>query len=284
MGTGPWYWTCSGTNNGSISTCSAVSGTPVATGTKAKVFLETDDSFIVSSSGTTLYGGSGVDVVTITAGVTNVILDQNIERINLSGTSDSYQFKQSGNKIAIYDTAGTTLLVTAPAQGDSDGTVLSFSNGVASVVLSGGVMKLGGSLLSSTVSSLSPTITVDTPPATTATRAKVYLGTDDTFIVSSSGTTVYGGAGSDVVTITAGVSGVILDQNIERINLSGAVSSYSFTQTGNKLNIYDTTGVTRIVTVPVQGDGDGTILSFSDGKTSALLSGGVITVGGAMVR
>jgi len=85
-----------------------------------------------------------------------------------------------------------------------------------------------------------------------------------------------------VVTIAVGVTGVILDQNIERINFSGASSSYKFKQTGNIINVYDTAD-NLIVKVPVQGDIDGTVLGFSDRTASALLSGGVMTLGGKTV-
>jgi hypothetical protein len=109
------------------------------------------------------------------------------------------------------------------------------------------------------------------------------MGVDDLFYVGNSGLTIYGGSGNDTVTIAAGVTGVKLDQNVERINLPGAADSYAFKQTGNKLNIYDTTGTTLLVTVPVQGDADGTVLGFSDGSVSAMLTGGVMTVGGKTV-
>jgi hypothetical protein len=118
-----------------------------------------------------------------------------------------------------------------------------------------------------------------------STKAKVYLGAeDDIFTVSNSGMTVYGNTGNDAVTIASGVTTVTLDQNIEQINLSGASTIYKFRQTGNLINVYDTDGTTLIVKAPVQGDVNGTMLSFSDGRTaSALLSGGIMTLGGAQV-
>jgi hypothetical protein len=265
--------------------CSASAVTTAVGATKAKIYLGSDDNFTVGNSGATLYGSSGTDTVTIATGMSGVILDQNVERINLSGAAGSYSFKQTGNKITLYDASGTTLLVSVPVQGDSDGTLLSFSNGTASVTLSGGVMTVGGATVSSTAATtLTPTTTANTPVPTTATKAKVYLGTDDNFSISSSGSTLYGGTGNDAVTIAAGKSAVILDQNVERINLPGAAGGYSFKQTGNKINVYDAGGVTLLVTVPVQGDADGTVLGFSDGSiVSALLAGGVMTVGGITV-
>jgi hypothetical protein len=95
--------------------------------------------------------------------------------------------------------------------------------------------------------------------------------------------TVYGNTGKDTVTIASGVTTVTLDQNIEQINLSGASTIYKFRQTGNLINVYDSTGNTLIVKVPVQGDSDGTILLFSDGYASTVLSSGVMTLGGATV-
>ena len=106
---------------------------------------------------------------------------------------------------------------------------------------------------------------------------------DDKFTASNSGITIYGGPGNDTVTIADGISGVVLDQNVERLNFSGTASSYSFKQTGNKINIYNTGGTTLIASIPVQGDTDGTVLSFSNGTASALLSGGTMTLGGATV-
>jgi hypothetical protein len=256
---------------------------PVTTTTKAKIYLGIDDTFTVSSSGATLYGNTGTDTVTITNVTTGITLDQNIEKINLPGTTTSYRFKQTGNKINIYDTSGTTQIVTVPVQGDTDGTILSFSDGTAAAQLTSGIMTLGGATVSATATALTPTLTANTPTPFTASKAKVFLGNDDIFTINSSGTTLYGSSGNDSVTIAAEVTNVTLDQNVERINLPGASTSYQFKQTGNKINIYDTTGITQLVTIPIQGDADGTQLSFSNGTASAMLTGGVMTVGGATV-
>ena len=111
----------------------------------------------------------------------------------------------------------------------------------------------------------------------------MYLGLDDSFTISNSGATLYGGKGNDTVTLAAGISGVTLDQNVERITLAGASGSYAFKQTGNKINVYDTFGITLLASVPVQGDSDGTVLGFSDGYASAKLAASVMTLGGVTV-
>ena len=139
-------------------TFSLIPATPVTT-TKAKIYLGLDDSFTVSNTGTTVYGGSGIDMVTISEGVSWVTLDQNVERINLSGASSKYAFKQTGNKINVYDSTGATLLANLPVQGDTDGTVLGFSDGIASAKLVAGVMTLGGAAVSTTApTTLAPTL------------------------------------------------------------------------------------------------------------------------------
>jgi len=148
--------------------------------------------------------------------------------------------------------------------------VLSFSDGKASAILSAGVMTLGGKTVSpTTATSLLPAVTPASQSPSGNTSAKIYLGTDDSFTISNSGATVYGGSGNDTVTISADMSGVTLDQNIECINFSSASTTYAYKQTGNKINVYSSTSI-LLASVPVQGDGDGTVLSFSDGKASAM--------------
>jgi hypothetical protein len=255
------------------------------TATKAKVFLGTDGSFTVYNKGTSIYGSAGNNAVTIGSGATGVLLDQNVERINFSDASSNYIFKQTGNLINIYDASEVTLLAKAPVQGDSNGTVLSFSDGTASAKLAGGVMTLGDVALNSvTARVLSPATTTSVASSTNLTKAKVFLGAgDDNFTVSDSGTTFYGNTGNDVVMIAPWVTGVILDQNVERINLYGASNNFAFKQTGNIINIYDISGTLLLAKAPVQGDADGTLLSFDDGIAEAHVTGGVMRLGDATV-
>jgi len=252
--------------------------------TTAKVYLGLNDNFTISNSGTTLYGNTGIDVVTLTTAATGVVLDQNVDRINFANTAASYTFKQTGNKINVYDTTGTTLLTSLPVQGDADGTVLSFSNGSASAKLSAGVMTLGGASISGVSSgAVSPTLTSNPATPTELSKAKVYLGQSDNFTLNSSGTTLYGNTGIDKVTLANGVRSTVLDQNVDEVVFLNASSSYAFKQTGNKINVYDATGVTLLTSLPVQGDADGTVLTFSNGSASAKLTAGVMTLGLATV-
>ena len=248
--------------------------------TNAKVYLGADDIFTVSNSGATIYGSAGIDTVTIANDIYGITLDQNVNRIIFSGASENYTFKQTGNKINIYDISGITLIVSIPLQGDADGTVISFNNGSASAKIINGIMIIGEATVSATLpTALRIITTASTPVTTTTTKAKVYLSAGDTFTVSNNGVTLYGSGGDDTVTIAAGISDVKLDQNVDRINLFGASSSYTFKQTGNKINVYDASGFILLTSVPVQGDSDGTVIAFSNGYASAKLAAGVMTLG-----
>jgi hypothetical protein len=113
--------------------------------------------------------------------------------------------------------------------------------------------------------------------------AKVYLDANESFTVVNNNISVYGTTGNEKVTIGAGVTGAIIDQNTEALVFSGSASTYSFMQAGNKIRVYDASGTTLLVTIPVQGDADGTVFTFSDGTVSAILSAGVMTLGGLAV-
>lgn len=116
----------------------------------AKVYLDSDESFTVANNNIFVYGTTGNEKVTISTGVTGTVIDQNTESILFTLPSSSFTFKQTGNKINVYDAAGTTLIASTPVQGDADGTVFTFSDGTASALLSAGVMTLGGKTVSPT--------------------------------------------------------------------------------------------------------------------------------------
>jgi len=162
--------------------------------------------------------------------------------------------------------------------------VLSFSDGSASAKQSAGVMTLGGaSISSSTPGAVTPTLTGNPATPSALSTAQVYLGQNDSFTLNSSGTTLYGNTGIDKVTLAAGVSRTVLDQNVDEVVFLNASGSYAFRQTGNKIHVYDATGSTLLTSLPVQGDADGTVLRFSDGPASAKLIAGVMTLGLATV-
>jgi photosystem II stability/assembly factor-like uncharacterized protein len=281
-GSGPWSWNCLGNSGGTTSSCSASMKTQAV-----KVFMSSGSSeaFTVATSGTTLYGGSNRDVITINTGVNSVTLDQNVERVNLPGTSGSYTFKQTGNLLKIYESNGTTLIVTIPVQGDSDGTQIGFSNGTYDARLSQGQILIGGSVVTpgspGYIYPVTPTTTTTQPPSAAST-AGIYLSNNDV-TVSNSGARVFG-SGSDALTITTGTNNIIFDQNISKLIFNDAPSNYKLQQTGNMINVYDPTGKILITRGPVQA-GSGTRITFTGyGSGYLTISGGGMKLNGSSIN
>lgn len=155
----------------------------------AKVYLDSGDSFTIASSNVTIYGSGGSENVTINSGVTGVTTDQNIEKVLFSGAIGDYKYKQAGNTMKIYDSAGTTLLATMPLQGDSDGTQMQFGSSVYEAKLTSGVMKLGGSTVGETIASATGTSTgTSTGTGTTASNAATFSATNSTYSALSATT------------------------------------------------------------------------------------------------
>ncbi|MEI6746337.1 MAG: hypothetical protein WCL34_10270 [Methylococcaceae bacterium] len=132
---------------------------------------------------------------------------------------------------------------------------------------------------------------VVTPPLvitkTADTHAKIYFKENDSIVVANSGVSVFGSKGrNEAVTVVAGSQGVMLDGNVDEVTfvsstgantnnsilVTGAASNnYTFKQAGNALQIYDSSGQTLLVSVPVQDDSNNTLLNFSNGVFEAKL-------------
>ena len=112
--------------------------------------------------------------------------------------------------------------------------------------------------------------------------AKIYLdATNAEYSINNNNDDVIGLVGTQSVALASGVTGVIVDQNVEEVVFSGAASDYTFLHSGNSIKVYANN--TLVSTVFVQGDADGTQLSFSNGTADAVLAGGVLKLGGATV-
>ena len=112
--------------------------------------------------------------------------------------------------------------------------------------------------------------------------AKIYLdATNAEYNINNNNDDVIGLAGTQSVALASGVTGVTVDQNVEEVVFAGTASDYTFLQSGNSIKVY--ANDTLVSTVFVQGDADGTQLSFSNGTADAILAGGVMTLGGATV-
>ena len=111
--------------------------------------------------------------------------------------------------------------------------------------------------------------------------AKIILEKNNSFALgpNSSDSVVYGAAGIEKVILAAG-SYASIDQNVERTELSGASSSYTYAIAGNKIIV--NSGSTPVATI-IGGNGNKTI-AFSDGSAILALTGlNKATLGGKTI-
>jgi len=203
----------------------------------AKVYLDLNESFTVINNNIQIYGTTGNEVLTLSSGVTGAIIDQNIESIIFSENLNFYTFKQAGNTISVYDASGSLLIAKTPVQGDADGTILNFNNGSASVILSGGVMKLGEETVSSTIPTQLTGLPLDSgfSIAVSAAGTSSAAGGDFTFNVAS-GTYTHNisnfGAG-DVLNFPEGITA-----SVSQDSYSDGIVGLSWAYNGNIVKIH----------------------------------------------
>jgi len=110
--------------------------------------------------------------------------------------------------------------------------------------------------------------------------AKVYLeSTDSRFVLNNNGTTLYGQNEYQAVAVSEGVYDFSIDQNVEEIIFPKNSQDYSYEQAGNMVKV--SYGGRLMSSIPVQGDSDGTKLTFANGAADAKLTSGVMKVGGS---
>jgi hypothetical protein len=249
-----------------------------------KVFLDVKEQFILADSDVPVYGSKGYNALTIQSGVSGVKVDSNVEQVNLPNPQNSYWFKQIGNGLMIYTDA--TEVARIIPQDDADGTLLHFNdNKTLSAHISGqSVITLSNVLTFATLTAAGDSNTLlSVPEVGTAMVENIFMEKQGSISLANSSVSVFGTQNSESVTLQAGVSGIKLDSNIERIGLPESANAYNYQQLGNTLQIY--AGKSLIVRVGVQDDYDGTLLDFSDGTTVSALfnSHGVMNVGDVVV-
>lgn len=230
----------------------------------AKVYLDAGDNFALSGAAS-VYGSTGAEKVTINTGVTGVVVDANVERVDLSGASSTYTFQQAGNQLKVF--SGTTLVATIPLQDDANGTQLVFSNGSVEAKVGATGMTLGGAVVPSaaaaavTPTTIDATVTTGSGVATggtttgqaftltnSATADAFALTTGNDTVTGASGTfadgdTVTDGTTTDNDTLTAQVTTAVVKPvltNVENVNING-----DFVTTG--LDLTSVTG-TKVAT------------------------------------
>ena len=97
---------------------------------------------------------------------------------------------------------------------------------------------------------------------------RVFLQPGESF-TGSQGAQVVGNAGQETIGLLG--AGYSVDANVDRVELPGTLSSYSFQVQGNQVLVRQ--GSTLVAQVLVQDDADGTALAFSDGSAALRLAG-----------
>jgi len=219
----------------------------------------------------------------LNAGSSKVVLDQNVDRLYLSEAPGAYRFQQSGISLNGYAATGSDPVFTVALQNDADGTVLVFPGGTASATVSASGMRIGGVLVSPTApTSVSPPLGAYVTPPTGPSGAGVFLGQGANFAAASTGLSLYGAAGNESVSLARGVSGLELDQLVERVQFDGlATAGLRFQQQGIGLLVYE--GTTLLARVPLQNDADGTLITTADGTMQAKVSAAGMRLGGTLV-
>lgn len=257
----------------------------------AKIYLDSGDNFTLSGAAT-VYGSTGTERLVVNSGVTGVVADANIERVDLSGASSAYTFLQTGTKLMVY--SGTTLVATIPVQEDTDGSQVVFSNGSVSVKMTTtGTMTLGGATVSATTAGAVTPTTIDTA-TTSGSGTSTGTVTGQAFTLTSSSTPdiITGTTANDTITGAAGTmaaTDVIVDSSTtdsDAFNLS--FNSYASTtatitnvETFNVAGVYASTGfdftnVTGTKTANFStglSGGTATVASAASTKVAAVVAG-----------
>ena len=113
--------------------------------------------------------------------------------------------------------------------------------------------------------------------------AKVFLETGDDYRVFNNNTTLFGVAddATDSVIIEAGITGVTVNANVDRVDFAGALADFTFVAGfGANTLVYAADGTTLVASIPLQEDADGTQLVFSDGAITSIWDGTTNTTGG----
>lgn len=275
----------------------------------AKVYLDSGDTFALSGAAS-VFGSTGTEKVVVNSGVTGVVVDANVERVDLPGASSAYTFQQAGNQLKVF--SGTTVVATIPLQDDTDGTQVVFTNGSVSAKVGATGLTLGGATVPSTAaaavtpttidatvtsgsgSSTGGTTTGQTFSLTTASDVKTLTGGNDTvdgaaLDTLNSGDIIADASSTDSDVLNATISAAIAPtiSNVETLNITDKFGGNTFTASGvsdGKIVIGSTYGFTEVVDTvdgakitSVQGGDTITNLTVSTISNNAVINQNKVT-------
>lgn len=230
----------------------------------AKLFLEsTDTSYKVSSNNTTVYGASSDQAVIIDGSLTGIVLDSNVERVQFTGSTTDYKYKQVGTDLEVYNAAG--LLVTKVGlQDDATGTQLTFANGTVKAAFAPTTTGLGLTVGGQTVSSTAVAAVTIPAASIDTTLASAPL---PSFSVTGAATATEGGNALFTVTLANPSATAATTVKYTFTNVGGASDADTNDETITGTNV---TGVVSTTTT-TPGTYEGS-LTFAPGATSAQIS------------
>ena len=139
-------------------------GAAPTAGPSAQVFLASDAHFAAAVSGMRIFGGAGSsEMLAIQPGASGLLADQAVDIVSFADTASSYAFQQSGNRLAVFDAAGATQMISIPVQTDADGTQLIFAGQSYHAAFSSGVLHIGSLTIGTTPAPLAFPAVADTP-------------------------------------------------------------------------------------------------------------------------
>ena len=247
----------------------------------AQTYLSKDDTnFIFANNNTPIFGNTGTESVFIKSGVTGVVMDQNTERIDFEGAVGDFTYQQAGNQLLVFSSGVKT--ATIPIK--IGGTQLVFSDGSTDVLLTLGVMTMGGTTVTPDVIAVVPgsmdSSTTSSPLDSGTNQAMIFLDAGDTnYKILNTGSTVFGNSETESLLVAPGVRNITTDQNTERVDIQGEIADFTYQQAGNQLIVFSNGA--KVITIPIQNND--TQLVFLDGSVNVLLQTGVMTLGDTTV-
>lgn len=117
---------------------------------------------------------------------------------------------------------------------------------------------------------------------------RTYLSGNDTLTVSDNNTVIIGesGANTQTIKIASGVTGVTTDSNIDRIDVSGNLSTYKFVASAAGTQIQDAAGNVMVTIPSLNGTTAApgqAVVAFADGSANLVQSATGYTLGGSAV-
>lgn len=108
---------------------------------------------------------------------------------------------------------------------------------------------------------------------------------ETSYVVANNDTRVFGsGRSNDQITLLANVTGLTFGQNIEQLNMPGAITDYFYKSAGNQLEIYDRSGFVRYARFGLIDPGGTRVKFGSSTPVRALYApNGRITLNGQLV-